>query len=41
MIPKIFNTEDIEHLRKDYGDWNIIKKIDIEDISVIFNTAIQ
>jgi hypothetical protein len=38
---KIFNAKDIEHLRKDYGDWNIIKKVDKEDISGIFNTSMQ
>jgi hypothetical protein len=38
---KIFDAKDIEHLRKDYGDWNIISKIDQEDISGIFNTSMQ
>jgi hypothetical protein len=38
---EIFNADDIEHLRNDYGYWNIIKKIDKEDISGIFNTAMQ
>jgi hypothetical protein len=38
---EIFNAEDIEHLRNDYGDWNIIKKIDNKDISGIFNAAMQ
>lgn len=38
---KIFNAQDIEHLRKDYGDWNIIRKIYREDISGIFNTSMQ
>jgi hypothetical protein len=38
---EIFNAEDIEHLRKDYDDLDIIKKIDKEDISGIFNTSIQ
>jgi hypothetical protein len=38
---KIFNAQDIEHLREDYGDWNIIRKIYREDISGIFNTSMQ
>lgn len=38
---KIFKTGDIENLRKDYGDWNIIKSIDQENISSIFNNAMQ
>jgi hypothetical protein len=38
---KIFDAKDIEHLQKDYGDWNIIEQINKEDISGIFNASIQ